>query len=174
DTPSQDFIYSVESLAYEIYKKYGDQIENFRGGLKQFSGIKELIEKHLNVSLIYPQKGKVPDNVRLNFTEREMVEQAKKFIKDRDDSDMDYKDDDFTDFYVYKPPSPPDDGDDRFPYPYVYKPPEPPDDIEPAFQAQRIPIKEKEETQAELDCPYCGYKLPKGQKNCPICGKDVF
>jgi rubrerythrin len=39
---------------------------------------------------------------------------------------------------------------------------------------QRKISKKKEEPQAELYCPYCGYKLPKGQKHCPICGKDVF
>ena len=65
-------------------------------------------------------------------------------------------------------------GFDRFPYPYIYNPPHPPDDIEPALQAQRKIPKEKEEPQTEHDCPYCGFKLPKGQNYCPICGKDVF
>ena len=67
-----------------------------------------------------------------------------------------------------------DNGDDRFPYPYIYKPPKPPDDIEPALKAQRKIPKEKEEPQTEQECPYCGSKLPNGQKICPICGKDVF
>ncbi|MFX0177239.1 MAG: zinc ribbon domain-containing protein [Candidatus Hodarchaeota archaeon] len=68
----------------------------------------------------------------------------------------------------------PDNGDYRFPYPYVYRPPEPPDDIEPAYHAQKKPIKEEIDPQVQLDCPYCGYKIPKEQKYCPICGKDVF
>jgi hypothetical protein len=67
-----------------------------------------------------------------------------------------------------------DDRDYRFPYPYVYKPPEPSDDIELALQAQRKIPKEKEEPQKDLECPYCGSKLPKGQKCCPTCGKDVY
>jgi len=84
------------------------------------------------------------------------------------------KNDYFPDFKPYKPPPPPDDRYERFPYPYIYKPPRPPDDIEPALQAQiKIP-KEKKEPQIELDCPYCGYKISKEQKYCPICGKDVF
>jgi len=62
----------------------------------------------------------------------------------------------------------------RFPYHYIYKPPQPPDDIKPAYQAQRKIIREEEDSQAKLDCPYCGYKIPKGQNYCPICGKDVF
>jgi predicted regulator of Ras-like GTPase activity (Roadblock/LC7/MglB family) len=66
-----------------------------------------------------------------------------------------------------------DDGD-RFPYPYVFKPPGPPDDIEPAFQAQEKTIKDEVKLPVELDCPFCGYKIAKGQKYCPICGKDVF
>ena len=32
----------------------------------------------------------------------------------------------------------------------------------------------KKEPPEELDCPFCGYKIPKGQKYCPICGKDIF
>jgi len=63
---------------------------------------------------------------------------------------------------------------DYFLLPYIYNPPEPPDDIDPALQSQRKVIKEKEEPKPGFDCPYCGHKLPKGQKHCPICGKDVF
>ena len=32
----------------------------------------------------------------------------------------------------------------------------------------------KKEPPEELDCPFCGYEIPKGQKYCPICGKDIF
>ncbi|MFW9947405.1 MAG: hypothetical protein ACFFDX_11340, partial [Candidatus Odinarchaeota archaeon] len=82
DTPSEDFIYSVESLAYEIYKKYGDQIENFKGGLKKFSGIKDLIEKHLNTSFLLPFKVVENPDIRLSPSERAMVNKAIRFVKD--------------------------------------------------------------------------------------------
>jgi hypothetical protein len=82
DSPSEDFIYSVESLAYEIYKKYGDQIENFKGSLKQFSGIKNLIEKHLNVSFLLPFKVVENPNIRLSPSEKAMVNKAIEFVKD--------------------------------------------------------------------------------------------
>jgi len=82
DTPSEDFIYSVESLAYEIYKRYGDQIEDFKGGLKQFSGIKELIDKHLNVSFLLPFKVVENPNIKLTPSEKAMVNKAIQFVKD--------------------------------------------------------------------------------------------
>ncbi|MFX1232921.1 MAG: zinc-ribbon domain-containing protein [Promethearchaeota archaeon] len=170
-SPSKDFIHGVELLVYDIYKYYGKLIEEFHGNIRDFRGIKELIEKHLNVSFIYPPKVEVPNNVRLNPAEKEMVEKAKKIM---DEFDKDDRDDDLLgSLYGYKPPPPPDDRDDRFPYPYVYKPPEPPDDIKPAPQAQRVIIKEKE-PKKELICQYCGYKLSKGHKFCPVCGKDIF
>ena len=82
DAPSEDFIYSIESLAYEIYKRYGDQIENFRGNVKKFSGIKNLIEKHLNVSFLLPFKVVENPKIRLSPSEKAMVNKAIKFVKD--------------------------------------------------------------------------------------------
>ncbi|MFW9783691.1 MAG: hypothetical protein ACFFFB_15510 [Candidatus Heimdallarchaeota archaeon] len=80
--PSVDFHYAVESLAYDVYKNYGKMIDEFHGNVKDFKGIKELVEEHLNVSFIYPLKIEMPDNVRLNSAEREMVEKAKKLMED--------------------------------------------------------------------------------------------
>jgi len=84
ETPSADFHYAVESLAYDVYKHYGKAIDEFHGNIKDFKGIKQLVEKHLNVSFIYPLKVKVPENVKLNLAESRMVEKAMKFIKDYD------------------------------------------------------------------------------------------
>ena len=82
--PSVDFHYAVESLAYDVYKHYGKLIDEFHGNIKDFQGIKDLVEQHLNVSFIYPLKVEVPDNVKLNSAEKEMVEKAIKFIEDYD------------------------------------------------------------------------------------------
>ncbi|MFW9785327.1 MAG: zinc ribbon domain-containing protein [Candidatus Heimdallarchaeota archaeon] len=187
--PSVDFHYAVEALAYDVYKHYGKLIDEFHGNIKDFQGIKDLIEKHLNVSFLHLYGVK---------SKREEEEPDTDHDPDHDPDD---RANDFPNSYGYKPPPPPDDKDDpfremfhrfdevsksdlrkikdflkgdRFPYPYVYKPPEPPDDIAPAFQAQRKVVEKEDESKAELDCPYCGNKLPKGHKYCSICGKDVF
>ncbi|MFX1498438.1 MAG: hypothetical protein ACFFBH_13005 [Promethearchaeota archaeon] len=79
--PSVDFHYAVESLAYDVYKEYGKLIDDFHGNVKDFQGIKGLVEKHLNVSFIYPLKIENA-KVKLTSAEREMVEKAKKLMKD--------------------------------------------------------------------------------------------
>ncbi|MFX1413801.1 MAG: hypothetical protein ACFFA2_08165, partial [Promethearchaeota archaeon] len=43
-SPSKDFIHGVELLVYDIYKYYGKLIEEFHGNIRDFRGIKELIE----------------------------------------------------------------------------------------------------------------------------------
>jgi hypothetical protein len=82
--PSNNFLYSVESLAYYIYKYYGKLIDNFDGGLKKFLGISKLIEKILNVSFIAPLKITMNKDVKLSIAEKEMVVKASKFMKEHD------------------------------------------------------------------------------------------
>ncbi|MFX0022322.1 MAG: hypothetical protein ACFE9S_08335 [Candidatus Hermodarchaeota archaeon] len=82
--PSKNFLYSVESLAYYIYKYYGKLLDNFDGGLKQFLGISKLIEKILNVSFIAPLKITMNKNVKLSLNEKEMVNKASKFMRGQD------------------------------------------------------------------------------------------
>jgi len=82
DTPSEDFYYDMESLAYDIYKNYGKQIDQFRGNTKQFAGIKDLVEKNLNTSFIYPLDIIPSEDIKLNQSEREMVKKALKFMKE--------------------------------------------------------------------------------------------
>lgn len=79
--PSVDFHYAVESLAYDVYKEYGKLIDDFHGNVKDFQGIKGLVEKHLNVSFIYPLKIENA-KVKLTSAEREMVEKARKLMND--------------------------------------------------------------------------------------------
>jgi hypothetical protein len=82
--PSKNFLYSVESLAYYIYKYYGKLLDNFDGGLKQFQGINKLIEKILNVSFIAPLKISMNKNVKLGLNEKEMINKASKFMQEHD------------------------------------------------------------------------------------------
>ncbi len=76
DNPSKNFIYAVDDLAYDIYKNYGDEIDKFRGNVKKFRGIDQLIEKHLGVSFILPLKVIVSDDQKLTLAEKQMVEKA--------------------------------------------------------------------------------------------------
>ncbi|MEJ2296882.1 MAG: hypothetical protein P8Y23_19210, partial [Candidatus Lokiarchaeota archaeon] len=78
-TPSENFHYDIESLAYDIYS---NKIDDFRGNIKQFQGIKELVEKNLNTSFVYPLKVIPSESIKLTQSEREMVNKALKFMKE--------------------------------------------------------------------------------------------
>lgn len=91
--PSIDFHYAVESLAYDIFKNYGKAIDEFHGNIKDFKDIKSIVEKHLNVSFIYPLKVELSEDVKLNVSEREMVDKALNFMKK-------YKTDHFYSLYL--------------------------------------------------------------------------
>jgi hypothetical protein len=82
--PSKNFLYSVESLAYYIYKYYGKLIDNFNGVLKPFQGISKLVEKILNVSFIAPLKITMNKNIKLSQDERNMVNRASNFMRKND------------------------------------------------------------------------------------------
>ena len=80
--PSQNFFYSIESLAYHIYKYYGKLIDNFKGNLKPFRSMGKLVESDLNISLLYPLTISIKKDMKLTQDEREMVKKAKKFMKE--------------------------------------------------------------------------------------------
>jgi hypothetical protein len=80
--PSKNFLYSIESLAYYIYKYYGKLIDNFNGVLAPFQGISKLVEKILNVSFISPLEISLNKNIKLNQDEKEMVNRASKFMQE--------------------------------------------------------------------------------------------
>ncbi|MFW9939177.1 MAG: hypothetical protein ACFFD5_16145 [Candidatus Thorarchaeota archaeon] len=82
NNPSKNFIYSIESLAYHIYKYYGKYIDNFQGNLKPFRSIKKLVESDLNVSLLYPLTVTIKKDMKLNQDERDMVKKAQTFMKE--------------------------------------------------------------------------------------------
>ena len=80
--PSKNFLNSVESLAFYIHKYYGELIDNFNGVLAPFQGISKLVDKILNVSFLSPLQIKLYKNVKLNKNEEEMINRAKKFMKE--------------------------------------------------------------------------------------------
>ncbi|MFX1273604.1 MAG: hypothetical protein ACFFBP_11550 [Promethearchaeota archaeon] len=82
DKPSEELTNSITNLANEIEEKYGDQIQKFSGGLiTQFRGIKELIEKHLNVSFASPLKIIQSTKIKLDAREKVIIERAKEIMK---------------------------------------------------------------------------------------------
>ena len=60
----------------------GEEIDKFTGILKPFHNMNELIEKHLNVSFLYPLT--IVDNpkIKLSAAEKEMVNKARIFMKE--------------------------------------------------------------------------------------------
>ena len=81
ENPSRNFLYSVDDLAYDIYKDFGEEIDKFRGNVKKFRGIDRLIEKHLGVSFIQPLKVIVSDQ-KLTIAEKQMVDKALALMED--------------------------------------------------------------------------------------------
>jgi len=81
ENPSKNFLYSIESLAYDIYKNYGKLIDQFSGNLQPFRGIKDIVEKHLNITLLYPLQIVIPKKAELNQNEKEMIKRALDFMK---------------------------------------------------------------------------------------------
>jgi hypothetical protein len=80
-TPSNEFLDSVKSLSYEIEDNYSQLIKNFKGKLESFKGIKEIIKKHLEISLISPLKIILSKNVNLNQNEKSIINRALSIIK---------------------------------------------------------------------------------------------
>lgn len=81
ENPSKNFLYSIESLAYDIYKNYGKLIDQFSGNLQPFRGIKDVVEKYINTSLLYPLQIVMPKKAELNQKEKEMIKRALDFMK---------------------------------------------------------------------------------------------
>lgn len=82
ENPSRNFLFSVDDLAFDIYKHYGDEIDKFRGNVRVFGGIEQLIEKHFGISFILPLKVVILDDQFLTLTEKLMVEKAQNLMKD--------------------------------------------------------------------------------------------
>lgn len=82
--PSSNFLYSLEDLAYDIYKYYGNFIDEFNGDIKPFKSIENLFKQHLNTSITYPIKlFKIEklEKVRISPSERVYINKAISFMK---------------------------------------------------------------------------------------------
>ena len=82
ENPSSNFKFIMEDLAYDIYNQYGEEIEKFTGILKPFRNMNVLIEKHLNISFLYPLIVKQNPKINLSSSEKEMVKKALAFMKE--------------------------------------------------------------------------------------------
>ena len=79
--PSKNFLYSLETLAYHIYKYYGKLIDNFKGSLKPFRSIIKLVESDLEISLRYPMTIKINKKVKLSQQENQVIKRALDLMK---------------------------------------------------------------------------------------------
>jgi len=82
ENPSTNFKFIMEDLAYDIYKQYGEEIDKFAGILKPFNDMNVLIEKHLNISFLYPLIVKQNPKIKLSMSEKDMVNKALMFMKE--------------------------------------------------------------------------------------------
>ncbi len=81
ENPSDDFIESLDNLAQDVEKTYGDLIRDFDGSLTKFTGIGKLIERHLNVSFLFPLKIISSKATKLTPAEKLVFNKAKQIIK---------------------------------------------------------------------------------------------
>ncbi len=84
ESPSPNFLYSLEDLAYEIHNSYGNLIDNFNGNVKPFYSIEKLLKKYLNISLTYPlrlAKINMVNGTKFNVAERMLIGKAMSFMK---------------------------------------------------------------------------------------------
>ncbi len=82
EKPSDELINSITNLARDIEDRYGNMLREFKGGkVTQFAGISELIELHLNVSFTLALKIVFDKKVKLNPTEKLVVQKASEIMK---------------------------------------------------------------------------------------------
>ncbi|MGV9200142.1 MAG: hypothetical protein ACOC4M_15155, partial [Promethearchaeia archaeon] len=85
DNPSDLFIDAIDNLSRDIEQKYGKQLENFKGRKDEFQGIQELLEKHLQISLIYPLKIESAEKIKeidLTSLEKSVIKRAESIMKE--------------------------------------------------------------------------------------------
>lgn len=80
ENPSQDFLDSIEALSYDIDNIHGEEIGNFKGDISSFQDIKNLLDKHLETSLIYPLQVTTQD-IKVNQGEKSLIRIAKSIMK---------------------------------------------------------------------------------------------
>ncbi|MFW9968564.1 MAG: hypothetical protein ACFFDF_00085 [Candidatus Odinarchaeota archaeon] len=83
ENPSKMFVNSLEPLSYDIDAQFGKFLEKFNGEISKFKKIKGLLEKHLQISLIYPLKINLVQDVKLDLVEKNLVNIALETMKNR-------------------------------------------------------------------------------------------
>jgi hypothetical protein len=84
ERPSRFFLYSLEELAYDIYKNYGAMIDSFDGNVEPFQSIETLLKRHLEAIFIYPLRIAQIDKlekVRISQNERNYINKAVSLMK---------------------------------------------------------------------------------------------
>ncbi|MHA2036769.1 MAG: hypothetical protein ACW98X_10070 [Promethearchaeota archaeon] len=82
ENPSQDFLDSIKTMSYDIDATYGDQIANFTGNISNFKNVKDLLDKHLETTLIYPLQIKT-QGIKVNSEEKALIRSAENLMKKR-------------------------------------------------------------------------------------------
>lgn len=82
DNPSENFLKAIKSISYDIDRKYGKSIENFKGKRKEFIGIHEILKRYFFIPFIYPLKIIKSENINLNQSEKEILAKAKVLMKE--------------------------------------------------------------------------------------------
>jgi len=88
EKPSQDFLITIKNLSKDIDKEFGRLFENYKNNrnLKQFYGIKEIIEKHLKISMALPLKVVIPNGNSISQKEKDMINKATEVMRRNDSS----------------------------------------------------------------------------------------
>ncbi len=84
ESPSRNFLYSVEDLAFDIYRQYGKLVDAFNGDVKPYRGIEDLLKQHLNTSFVYPleiAKIEQIEKIRVSQSEQFFINKAVSLMK---------------------------------------------------------------------------------------------
>jgi hypothetical protein len=84
ESPSSSFFYSIDDLAYDVYKFYGELIDAFNGDIKPFKSLEKLLKHHLNITITYPMRLadiKKLEETRLGASEQVFINKAIYYMK---------------------------------------------------------------------------------------------
>jgi len=84
ETPSALFLKSTDNLSHDIESQFGPLLEKFRGNKDMFAGTRELLEKNLQISLIYPLKVVKQEKVKISAEEKGIINRALKSMKGKE------------------------------------------------------------------------------------------
>ena len=86
ELPSSGFYKLIDVLSHEIEDKYGAYLKSFMGNLQPFSGIEELLKKHLGTSFLYPLKIVKSGKVKVTPIEKIVIEKAGNILKNKNNN----------------------------------------------------------------------------------------